>query len=364
MLNFNEYQYRELGERINLSLQAKENEILNPWEVMNDINIISSLFYKIELFQTISSLIANGIDESRIFIMNKEFALKDTLFNILQNDDYENFKRLHNYGNLIPLKPNKDYKCTSILFLFREESKKFTNFHDISGFSNEHFKEIIKKHLSKKMSYIEIVDILAKEVLIQISKIKSSNKKEKIIDHYTSIVSKYKQMLEDYYSFPKSKNDKDIQKFIDKNKRLPKHLEELFETHYNQFHECMINIDRPIVGILDDTLTLKFKILNKDSLIYTIENPNAFIELVAVGHHSPWYKEFLLPTTIIAVLALGPQFYSSYAQGTKDLIEADKMKYELCIEHYDKNLYSERIIKEKCYKHISKYIIEKDYRDD
>ena len=255
-----------------------------------------------------------------------------------------------------PLKPNKDYKCTSILFSFREESKKFTNFHDISGFSNDKFKRIIESHLYKNISYIEIIDTLASEVLSQISKIKSEKKKTNILNQYNFIVSKYKQMLQDYYSFPKSKNDKDIQKCLNKDKKLPKHLEESYEIHYKQFHDCMIDIDRPIVGILDDTLTLKFKILNKDSLVYTFENPHAFIELVAVGHNSPWYKEFLLPGTIIAMLGLGPVAYTSYTQGEKDLVESDKIKYEICKSYYDENFYSARVIREKCDHHISKYL--------
>ena len=298
---YNDYEFKPLEKRFEIIFQNKSNKLFNPWESSYDATKLSTIMYKLDLLDSISTALNNGIDPSKIFIINGNFIDQEHISKTDVENKPEAFENLTNIGNVVPLCPNSYLSNLSLIYSFKKESRKFSRKYDFNCFSDQDFSaalDIIFQN-NGNHSFKQVLNQLANQVIIKIKKFHNHDVK---LSEYKTIIKKYASEIDKVDEFNRSKNKKTIDKFLINNQDIHVNYQEQYEYFYLRFHRLLINLEKPVVGIFEEGYGLGFNILCKSAIVYSDLYPHAFIDLYSMSHNSPFKKKYLIPITIVSML--------------------------------------------------------------
>lgn len=291
---FDEYEYKNNNERIRIKYDRDYDQRLNPWEITNFIDRVSTYMYKIEMLNTIALAINQGVDKKNIFVLDKAYKL---------NGKYKNFSSinlntlainsLYSIGKPISMMPNQNVAELRYLFeILYNVNKILYRFHKkrITKVDRLHTYSIMRKEgfLKALQAIIEI----SNEKVDREEQIKAS----KIINRECSkVMDKYQKYLLD------AKKCVEVELKLEKNNRegLLEGEQDLEKEYYKKFYEYLFKLPRPVVGIYYEEEN-KIKILCADHFDSSI-NKNSKIDLKSVTQNSPIMAEIEAGCEILAL---------------------------------------------------------------
>lgn len=298
---YNDYDFKPLEKRFEILFQNKSKKLFNPWESSYDAAKLASIMYKFDLYDSIKTALKNGIDPSKIFIINGNFIDQKQILKTDVENKLKAFENLTNIGKIVPLYPNSYLSNLSLLYSFKKESRQFSRKHNFNCFSDQEFNVQLELLLqnNENYSFKKVLDHLANKTIVKIEKFHTHQ--AKLLNEYNLIVKKYSFQIDKADEFHRSKNKKTIDKFLINNHSIDINHQEQYQYFYRPFHDLLINMEKPIVGVFEED-GLKFNIFCKSAIVYSDQMPQAFIDLFLMSHNSPFKKKYLIPLSIVSIL--------------------------------------------------------------
>jgi len=292
---------KDLNKRVEIKLTRNIPDLISPWDLSNYINAIASFYYKIELINSLTTVINNEIPPANIFILDGSFKLNKSnreLRRIYLNDN--GVKILFNIGNPVSLFPNEDLFALNLIFKLYKNINKFLSeirYRRLHKVRLKHSFDIFRKNgfTHSIMSIIEV----AEKILIEKAKISESDiEGEKKLTAYKFTLSRLKkQTVSDFEEFLKIKNNSIldyITECLQKNneiildKKLQKNgfkINEILDKYYSEFFKKLNKLSRPIVGIYYGERE-HIEILSLNNIISSPRSV-AFLDIKQISHRSP-----------------------------------------------------------------------------
>ncbi|WP_133051127.1 hypothetical protein, partial [Ruminiclostridium hungatei] len=105
---FEEYNIKDLSNRVSLEFVRDREGLLNPWQISNFIGRLSSYYYKIELINTVALALQYGVKPNSIFILDESFKASQYYNNLYDINLFsDDILHLYNIGKPISLFPNR-----------------------------------------------------------------------------------------------------------------------------------------------------------------------------------------------------------------------------------------------------------------
>lgn len=321
----NEYKKRDLSKRYRVKFISKKETILNSWDLTNFIKQVSGSYYKLELINSISLALNEGISPKNIFVMNRSFLLNENYDDLLLIDltspDITKFYRL---GIPVSLFPNEDLFLMSHVFntfytinsiLFNERNRRLDTailaniFPDLNRTGVRNISEGLENNairiLGKTISEKEVVrSNIENRVRALHSKFEKSYNDFSKAEVLAGLITK-----EGTFDF--SKNPRIEEKFFD------------------SFFKQLMRLSRPTVGIYSPEHKT-IQILGH-ALISQTKRNGAFLDIKSYSHNSP----------LESFWELGASVYNFVTDQKKKSLEVKQL--ELDIELKSEQIQTEKL---------------------
>lgn len=359
MIKFDDYELKNIESYSRVEFKAIRDKMENPWNTTNGVKKIISTFYKIDLINSIKLALSSGISPRHIFIMEENFTNEHNWEDLTNKGRVKSFYNLHFSGSLIPMAYNKYHYEISLLFSFIRRIRKELNENEFNCFNDKEYEQFISDRNLNRIDYnfSKIINDLI-ELILEKNKYNSEIQfimkiATKIKNFYLKRIDSYKDRVDD-------------------------------ENYYFEFYNKFNELDRPIIGILDDFPSYNFRILCRHNIIYDEKNANAFLDLYSLSHESPVKYILGIPPIILGTFMAYITYTNFDIQNVKmqkeieileknrekeekqfkilEMEESEK-KYDLCKKYYelvDKQL--EDKMKKECKSYIEKYSFEYNYQ--
>lgn len=318
---FDEYEYKNIYQRIRIKYLRDSEERLNPWEITNFVSRVSTYIYKIEILNSVALAINHGIERKNIFVLDKAYKL---------NGNYKYFSSIelntsainnvYAIGKPESMEPNQDliemkylfgalYRINKVLYQFG-------------------WKRICKPdrldayNIMKQEGFFQAIEFIAERAKNKLEEENLLKGRKRIDSECASIKKKYQDYLLDKEQFESVKEKiekRNLEPFTDVEQKIQK-------DYYNKFYDYLFVLPRPVVGIYYKEEN-KFKILCSDHFDSSL-NKNTRIDLKSITQNSP----------IMAEIEAGCQILALHKEEKrkKEIHELEKRKLELEIAKLEK----------------------------
>lgn len=300
MAIFNEYEYKNTKTRVKITYERAAERRMNPWEISNFVNRITTHMYKIEVLNTIAAAVNNGVQKKNIFVLDRAYRL---------NEDYTGCARLdlgtaalnkvYAMGKPEGMEPNEDLITLNLLFGLLYDANQLLRANRAWQISGWHRMDIYR--CLTEQGFWEAVKYtvgMAEESLWEENDVKGREKtREKLGAMRRKAEEEYERYLVDrrYFTAVEEKlNTKADGRFSERE-------DEIVSRYYKKFYRTVADFARPIVGIYDEERRT-MQLLCADHFDAAM-NKHTGIDLRSITQNSPIMGEFEAGCQILALKA-------------------------------------------------------------
>ena len=289
---FNEYAYKNRGERIRVRFLRDSSERLNPWEITNFVSRVSTYMYKIEVLNTIALAVNRGVAKKDIFIMDKAYRLNGNYSRLSVIDlGTSAINRIYAMGKPVGMEPNDG--LIEMRFLFELLYEVNTILYRLGKRRIGQWVRPEAYNVMSRDGFPKAAEFVLESATQGMNREEYLGTCKKIDRACEKILKEYEGYLSDriYFEAIEEKQNKHGQTDYSETEQRIK------RSYYGSFYEYLHILPRPIVGIYDGYWV---RILCADHFDGSI-NRNSKIDLKSVTQNSPIMAEIEAGCQILAL---------------------------------------------------------------